>query len=253
MALRCSLLALGVLAAAATLATPGQAHIDLQVPQPRKGGVPDGSLSNRPCGQSQNARVPERVSVFSPGQVIDVEWDVYVQHQSYFRIAFDPDGDDSFSERTTPPEDPATDDPTLLPSNPDERILAYIEDHAGRIDHVRQSVTLPDEPCERCTLQVTQFTYELPLYQATYYQCADIALRRATGDTGDTGEGEAIDAGAAPPQTGEENDLVLDRGCALAPSAPSERAPLLASAGLALAAWLRRRARTGPRAGRSRL
>src|SRR5688572_6227742 len=156
-----------------TFAAPGLAHIDLQSPPARAPGRPDTYLRRAPCGQIDNARDPEQVSMFEPGQEIVVEWDVYQQHVSYFRVAVDLDGDDSFSQRTSQPSDAASDDLAELQPNPGERILAYVEDDTGRLDHVAEPVTLPDEECERCTLQVIQFTYGLPLREAYYYQCAD--------------------------------------------------------------------------------
>lgn len=165
-----SILALG------THSTPALAHIDLQSPIPRASGFPDTYLRRQPCGQVRNGRVPEKVSVFRPGESIDVVWDVYVQHVSYFRVSFDSAGDDSFSERSVRPPDPATDDLEALPASEGETILAYVPDPRGDVDHVEQRVTLPREECDDCTLQLIQFTYGLPLDEATYYQCADIRL-----------------------------------------------------------------------------
>ena len=239
MALRRSLLWLARLAAVGTFAVPSRAHIDLHSPEPRAPGRPDSELSQGPCGQLDNARDPEHVSYFEPGQTIDVEWEVYVQHVSYFRVAFDRDGDDSFSGRTSLP-DPATDEPTELPPNPGETILAYIEDPSGGIDHVAQRVTLPDEECDRCTLQIIQFTYGLPLRRATYYQCADIVLRRSAAGSNAPG---AADAGPERPGAGAPGAASReDMGCNLPVGRPSSGA--LASAVLALAAGaLARRAR----------
>ena len=45
------------------------------------------------------------------------------------------------------------------PFSDGEIIFEYIEDRTGDIDRVEQRVTLPDVECERCTLQVIQFTY----------------------------------------------------------------------------------------------
>ncbi|HWO08253.1 MAG TPA: SCE4755 family polysaccharide monooxygenase-like protein [Polyangiaceae bacterium] len=218
MALPRSLLSLGLLIMVGTLAAPSRAHIDLRAPTPRVRGVPDTQLSLGPCGQRDNARNPERVTRFEPGQTIDVEWDVYVQHVSYFRLAFDLDGDDSFSDRQSLPDDPATDDPTALPAGPGEHILGYLEDPTGDIDHVERRVTLPDEECERCTLQLIQFTYGLPLGDATYYQCADLVLRRSGAQAADAGA--ASGGGGAPPSASAEARPEAP-GCAL--PAPGRR------------------------------
>jgi hypothetical protein len=187
-------------------ATPALAHIDLVSPVPRAPGAPDTNLSRGPCGQRDNGRLADEVATFRPGQTIDVVWDVYVQHVSYFRIAFDADGDDSFSARPPAPSDPAADDPTALPAGEGETILAYIEDRMGDIDHVEQQVTLPNVTCDSCTLQVIQFTYGLPIDRATYHQCADLVLSgplsgdaEASEADPDVAPGAAVSSGSPPP------------------------------------------------------
>jgi hypothetical protein len=152
-------LALGSLLAGAAFASPlARAHINLLEPAARVPGRPDSMLLLGPCGQRQNERREDRASTFRAGQSIDMVWDVYVQHVSYFRIAFDPDGDDSFSTRPSAPSDASADDPTLLEPGEGEIILDYILDPTGDVDRVEHRVTLPDMPCDRCTLQLTQFT-----------------------------------------------------------------------------------------------
>lgn len=218
-----ALAAASMLAAASLLAAPALAHIDLLQPAARAPGRPDTALSRGPCGQRANARREEGVHVFRPGQAIDVVLDVYVQHVSYFRVAFDADGDDSFSDRPSMPSDPAADDPTLLPAADGELILDYIQDRTGGVERIEREITLPDVECERCTLQVIQFTYGLPLASATYYQCADLVLDAAAPG----GEDEPPASGALGPGSGTA------AGCSL--SAPSA-AP--AASGGALAAVL---------------
>jgi hypothetical protein len=174
--LRVCLTCLSLLGGGIASTSSARAHINLIVPEPRVPGRPDSALSRGPCGQTEDRRLPENLSVFQPGQTIEVIAEVYVQHVSYFRISFDADGDDSFSARPTLPADPAADDPTLLPADDGETILAIIEDHTGNIDRIEQQVTLPNVLCDNCTLQLIQFTYGLPLDRATYHQCADLVL-----------------------------------------------------------------------------
>jgi hypothetical protein len=192
--LRVALLCAAALGGCLAAAPSALAHIDMISPVPRAHGFPDTNLSRRPCGQRNDERVADAVSVFRPGQTIDVVWDVYVQHVSYFRIAFDAHGDDSFSSRPSMPSDPAADDPTILAAGEGETILAYVEDRNADIDHVEQEVTLPDVPCADCTLQVIQFTYGLPIENATYHQCADLVLEGAPA--GAPASGAAAEAGA---------------------------------------------------------
>jgi hypothetical protein len=242
-----SWLVLGITAALCTSTSPGRAHIDLKSPPARAPGRPDTYLRREPCGQIDNARDPQRVSTFEPGQEIVVEWDVYQQHVSYFRVAIDLDGDDSFSKRTSQPSDAASDDLARLQPNPGERILAYVEDDAAQLEHVAEMVTLPDEECERCTLQVIQFTYGLPLREAYYYQCADLVLRRS----GRAEAPAAVDAGTSrpDPQATAADPLDRESGCAVAARRPEPDStsgplpwPALGVLALALGALGRRRA-----------
>jgi len=219
-------LALGaVLAGGVFATTPARAHINLLEPVPRVPGFPDSMLLLGPCGQRQNARIEDRVTVLRPGQSIDMVWEVYVQHVSYFRISFDPDGDDSFSTRPSAPSDASTDDPTELTAGDGELILDYILDRAGDVDRVQRQVTLPNVECDRCTLQLTQFTYGLPLDDAIYYQCADLVL-----DDGDGVIEDAADRGAGAASTDAPDE---GAGCSLAAG------PARASAGRAgIWGWL---------------
>jgi hypothetical protein len=195
---------------------PSAAHIDLLSPPPRAGGRPDSNLEERPCGQRVNARTADELSSFRPGESIVVVWDVYVQHPSYFRLAFDLTGDDSFSERSSLPADPDLDRPGELPPAPGELILGYVEDPDGQREHVEQLVTLPAQPCNDCTLQLTQFVYGLPLRDATYYQCADIVLAGEPVEPEDGGvPGGAATDGATQPGNELGGAAPSENGCAM--------------------------------------
>jgi hypothetical protein len=259
---RSTIIALGALAAAVSASTQSQAHIDLLSPPPRAAGFPDSNLLRGPCGQRSDARVPAKVSSFRPGETIDVVWDVYVQHVSYFRISFDSDGDDSFSSRASAPGNPADDDLAELAPGDGEVILDYLEDPTADVDHVARRVTLPSEPCDNCTLQVTQFTYGLPVKDAVYFQCADLVLAGEPVLAAPS-EPAASDAGAGP---GDSNDGAAGdgaaSGCSLAPpsraasrarsSSPAGAASATALAALfAASAWRRRYRRAGSRSGAS--
>ena len=212
---------------------PSLAHIDLLSPLPRASGLGNANLDHAPCGQRNPGRIEERASMFRPGESVTVTWDAYVQHPSYFRLAFDLEGDDSFSERAGVPTNPERDDPTQLSPGTNEIVLGYVEDHPGELEHVEQVVTLPRQPCERCTLQLIQFIYNVPLDEATYYQCADIVLR---------GEPLELPAEANDASSGEksapESGCTFTRGAP--PVAPGRSAALSA---LALLVWRARRRR----------
>ena len=74
------------------------AHIDMIQPPPREVGSsrePNSDLKQGPCGQIASGRT-SRVSVFEPGETIEVTWRETINHRGYYRIAFDRDGDDAF-------------------------------------------------------------------------------------------------------------------------------------------------------------
>jgi hypothetical protein len=231
------------------LTAPALAHIDLLEPAPRAPGQPDTTLSRGPCGQRQNGRLDDEVHVFRPGESIDVVWEVYVQHVSYFRLALDADGDDSFSARRSMPSDPVADDPTLLPPGEGEIILDYIEDRTGDIDRVERRVTLPDVECERCTLQLIQFTYGLPIDEATYHQCADLVLDDGDG-VFETGSGASAARATPSLGAGDPDDVDAGSSCSLARGATARGESLGWLVGAL--AWAARRACRSTRRARCR-
>ena len=153
--------------AAVFLAVParGLAHLDLVSPVSRYG--PE-VLKTGPCGVDGGTR-SDNVTVFEPGETIEVRWEEYVQHPGHYRIAFDEDGDDDFVDPATMME-MYSNDAVLLDGIEDTRDLEY-----------GVMVTLPDVTCDNCTLQIIQVMYDKQPYTTPgndiYYQCADLVLR----------------------------------------------------------------------------
>jgi hypothetical protein len=182
----------GVLVLIAGLFAAGEsaAHIDMSTPVPREQGrsrEPNADLKAGPCGQVTNGRT-DKVNVFAPGETIEVVWAETTNHPSYYRIAFDRDGDDDLPIFGGSGIGAASIDPRGPCPVDGEVILAYdMDDRAGGT-HTLQ-VELPDVECENCTLQVVQFMYDT--IRPYYFQCADIALRRPAADAG-----AALDAGS---------------------------------------------------------
>ena len=158
-----------LIAVVASIPTLTRAHLDLVEPVSRYG--PD-VLKTGPCGVDGGER-SNNVTVFEPGETIEVRWEEYIQHPGHYRIAFDEDGDDDFV-------DPA--EMTEMYSN-DAVLLDGIEDK-GELDY-GVMVTLPEVTCDNCTLQIIQVMYDKPPYTTPgndiYYQCADLVLREANG------------------------------------------------------------------------
>ena len=136
-------------------------------------------LKEGPCGVAGGAR-STTVTELASGSAVTVVFDEYVDHPGHFRIAFDTDGDDAFADpvclagcTTRQPDFELYGDPSIL--------LDDIADTRG--GESRVTVSLPDVECDRCTLQVIQVMTDKPPYTSPgndiYYQCADLALRRA--------------------------------------------------------------------------
>jgi Lytic polysaccharide mono-oxygenase, cellulose-degrading len=218
------------LGATLSLAAAAQAHIDLATPTPRAHGPsrdPASNIKKGPCGQEVNGRTSS-VSVFAPGETIEVTWSETTNHRSYYRVAFDRDGDDAFPTF----EGPGTGAMGIDPSGPcpvdGQVILAYDMDDRNGGSHTL-SVRLPDVECESCTLQVVQFMYDTG--KPYYFQCADLALRRprANGPDGGAVRPARVDGGlnAALPDAGGVNDVSAAAGCwsRIAPPAAVAAAP----------------------------
>lgn len=230
------------------------AHLDLLVPEPRERGSDrrstDSNLKKGPCGQDRNNGRTRKVSVYRPGETITVTWNEYVNHVSYYRVAFDVDGDDDFPVFGGRYISPEGDDPAALCPVDGRVILAYNFDDRTRGEHSME-IRLPDVECENCTLQVVQFMYGGS--RPYYFQCADLALRHGGADAGppiDGGEETLaneiryqaaaacwtdLDALELPQGSNEpaadtpiESDTELasgNSGCSLARGLPSSRAP----------------------------
>jgi hypothetical protein len=147
--------------------TRGSAHLDLVSPVSRYG--PD-VLKTGPCGVDGGER-SDNISVFEPGETIEIQWVEYVQHPGHYRIAFDDDGHDDFVDPRTMTE-MYSNEAVLLDGIEDTRESGY-----------GVEITLPDVTCDNCTLQVIQVMYDKPPYTTPgndiYYQCADLVLREA--------------------------------------------------------------------------
>ena len=252
------LLVLAPLLALALAPEVAEAHVGLVSPVPREGRE---RIKNPPCGRTGSVR-SENVSVFAPGETIEVVFDEFVEHPGHYRIAFDEDGDDDFAEPICLENCARGPDPVFAEDTTGTVLVDRIPDRPDGGEY-RVSVTLPDVECERCTLQLIQVMYDKRSYEVggddTYFQCAYLALRRPPGsdagpeaDAGATADagadaGAADDAGAlredaggAARDAGAEPDG--GGGCATTGSPAGT-----GLAGLALVLWAARRRRR-PRA-----
>ena len=185
------------------------AHIDLLEPEARAHGTAarddldidaNSNLKSGPCGQMISGRT-ERVATYAPGQTITVRVREENAHVSYLRVSLDLDGED-FPLRAEVPAGPETEEVAAAAEaalGGEGPLAVYREDNdtPGFIHEI--DVTLPNQSCTNCTLQVLQFMYDDP--SAPYYfQCADLVIADAGG--ADDGGGAPTSGGAGPDDTG---------------------------------------------------
>lgn len=143
-----------------------------------------GGNSNRTCNVemdgSDPARDDDRASTFPAGSTITLKFEEYVGHAGRYRVAFDPDGADFDDFNANVIHDET--DPSGSDGNIGDGTKWEIE------------VTLPDTPCDNCTLQLLQVMAggtENPVDSSklatlsTYYACIDLTLTAPEGNTTD--------------------------------------------------------------------
>lgn len=215
------------------LFTVAGAHMAMEEPLPRYPS--DGSSDNKacPCGVGESNRLcnvptdrsdPDRstnVTTYEPGETVTMRWRETIGHAGRWRVAFDADGADL--------------------DDFNQAVLLDIADPSGRTgntgngDAWEVQFTLPDTPCDNCTLQLVQVMdgnttdpAPDPVGRSSYYQCADIVI---AVDPTDTDLPSATDV---PADTDLPTDTALpveSDGCSTAPGSLGALllAPLLMS------------------------
>ena len=159
-------------------ASPADAHIRLLSPAARYEitGFDTGIKScpcglgdsNRSCNLATDSSDPDRsenVLRVEAGSQLVLRFDEYVDHTGSFRVAFDPDGAD-------------------MADFNDNILVPIVADPAGTGGQIWEiPVTVPDEPCDNCTLQLIQAMHgnttvpvEDPAPLSTYYTCVDLEI-----------------------------------------------------------------------------
>lgn len=196
-----------VIAVSLLRASTALAHIDLLEPEARAHGTAargdtdidvNSSLKSGPCGQVMSGRTT-RVATYAPGQVITVRVREENAHVSYLRVSIDLDGED-FPIRSQVPLAPETQEQASAAEVAlgGQGLLAVVRENNDTPGFVHEiEVTLPEQSCTNCTLQVIQFMYDDP--SAPYYfQCADLRITDAGGPVVDAGTGSGTSTGPAP-------------------------------------------------------
>lgn len=144
-----------LLAALSASSTDTHAHARWLLDGIIKPRTPSTELKTAPCGGIARGDTP---AIFTPGQTLTVQWEETIDHPGYYVISFSPAGDSNFDQYILAPKIPDTQNNTPTP-------------------HVYQAqITLPDQACTQCTLQLIQVMEENPLIPVNYYSCADIQL-----------------------------------------------------------------------------
>ena len=203
---------LAVAALAFSASPSAQAHITLMNPPSWivEGNLGDPQKSG-PCGDDGSAQKTGTVTKFTAGQTITVMWKETVGHPGHFRISLTKPGEDR-SVLVDPPVVTANGDGVSGDSISSEPVpngtgnvlmdnLFPRETVSGAAAQpFSQDITLPNEPCEKCTLQVIQFMAKHgPGY--FYHHCADIEIV-AKDNAGAAGSGAVGAAGSASMGTG---------------------------------------------------
>ena len=126
-----------------------------------------------PCGGPAPAADAPRTTL-QAGQTLEVIWFETIDHPSKYRLAFSPDETDEFDDRILMDLDTFNDD-LIRPED-----LANKQDVDGAVarqdPRVYQfTITVPEEPCERCSIQLIQRMFDRNP-PTNYYSCADVKI-----------------------------------------------------------------------------
>lgn len=147
-----------VLLLSTTLTTPAFGHARFKLDGMFKPRTTDTGLKTAPCGDAARTTAPVTLT---PGQKVTVEWEETIDHPGFFRLSFSPADDLGFEANV------------LLDNIADTQ-------NDGLVPHFyRADVTLPNQTCTACTLQLIQVMTENPLAPSNYYSCSDIQLGAA--------------------------------------------------------------------------
>lgn len=199
-----------VLGLVAALPASAFGHAALLSPTPRND---NSGLKTGPCG---NVAPTGNPTVLAPGQTIEVSFHETIDHPGWYRLAWSAAGDADFENNV------------LLDDIVDEECVATPCTYTAQI-------TLPDQACEGCSLQLIQYMTENPDNPSLYYSCADITLSNDAEqpDAGSVGGGP--DAGGNGGNNGDNNggSQPVAGGCSASTSVSALWSALLLLAGIA--------------------
>jgi hypothetical protein len=154
---------------------------------PQKGGPcgPGGADDVQPVPMSMD------VTTVHAGDTIDVKIQETIHHPGWFRIALAEDPS-TFKDPDFPNTD-CTVDMTKVPTGPHDNVLmdglAMDSSLAGSNRDLTEKLKIPDQPCEKCTLQVIQVMADVVHSPpgCVYHHCAQLKILPAMGSAGASG------------------------------------------------------------------
>lgn len=181
------------------------AHIALTDPPARH---PAADLKQGPCGTGpgdSRTTDPSKITEYTAGETITIYFTESIQHPSHYRVMLSSTGDEAFTDPT------GYEDISLSAG---DLIDGVMDDPAGvGAEQHEIEVTLPNEACEECTIQLIQVMYDKepwgpepnpPQGADIYYQCADIVILPGEGggsggasSGGSTGTGGELGVGGS--------------------------------------------------------
>jgi len=186
----------GLLAICVWLGASAAAHAHMTLTEPAP-SIVDNSSRNQKVGPCGSGTPSNEVTEFDPGEIIMVKWDETIPHPGHWRISLvknpselqDPDIETDGQCNYVGDPFAGTKPAYVLMDNVHPRT------EAGFGETFEQAVTLPNEPCENCTLQVIQWMTE-HFEPCIYYHCATITIRGG-GNAGASGGGAGGTGGSS--------------------------------------------------------
>ena len=132
------------------------AHSRLLSPTPRSTNP---GIKAGPCGGFPRGATP---AVWTVGTTVTIRWEETIQHPGKYLFAISPANDTGFVQVAS------------VPDNQNNNTLPH---------PFKTSLTIPNTPCEACTLQMIQSMEEDPNNPSFYFSCADIKIVAATTTT----------------------------------------------------------------------
>lgn len=193
-------------------ATPAFAHILLEAPANFQVVDAYGSPNKaEPCGGAGTAT--NAVTTVTAGDQLTVTWTEPILHPGHFRIGIAANPADFVTPTPVLSNGGSNCQSAPIDANPSAPILVdglYPHTTAAPNNRWTTTVTVPNTPCENCTLQLMQFmsAHAPPCF---YYQCAK--LRIVARDAGTLAMDAGVDAGLGPVDAGVDAGVsALDAG-----------------------------------------